>query len=206
MHEELVSLLVPRKGHYRFESGHHGDLWLEIPRLYLRPGGLRRFATELARRLAREGVEAVCGPLVEGAFLAQMVAEELDAEFYYAEQQFAVPRDDGLYPVGYRIPQALRPIVHGKRVAVVDDVINAGSAVRGAFGELQACGARPAAIGALLVLGPVTAAFASSEGVPLASLAFLPNTLWDPRSCPLCARGVPLEGVDETSVCPVNDP
>ena len=49
MQEELLSLLAPRKGHFRLESGHHGDLWLEIPRLYLRPDRLRPFAAELAR-------------------------------------------------------------------------------------------------------------------------------------------------------------
>jgi orotate phosphoribosyltransferase len=149
----------------------------------------------LARRLAARGAEAVCGPLVEGAFLAQMVAQELDAEFYFAEQ-FARPRGDGLYPVGYRIPAALRPAVRGKRVAVVDDVINAGSAVRGAFADLRACGARPVAVAALLVLGPPASAFAAGEGVPLESLAYLPNVLWEPPACPLCAAGVPLEGRD----------
>src|SRR5262249_34801925 len=138
MQEELVSLLAARKGHFQLESGHHGDLWLELDLLYLRPGRLRRFAVELARRLAAPPVEAVCGPLVGGAFLAQIVAQELDVEFYFAEQ-FARPRDDGLYPVGYRIPDALRPGARGKATAIVDDVINAGSAVRGAFMDLQAC-------------------------------------------------------------------
>jgi hypothetical protein len=32
MQEEIVSLLAARSGHFRYESGHHGDLWLEIPR------------------------------------------------------------------------------------------------------------------------------------------------------------------------------
>jgi orotate phosphoribosyltransferase len=196
MREELVSLLEPRRGHFRLESGHHGDLWLEIPRLYRRPGRLRRFAAELARRLAAHGIEAVCGPLVEGALLAQMVAEELDVEFSFAEQ-FARSQGDGLYPVGYRIPDVLRPIVRGKTTAVVDDVINAGSAVRGAFAELKSCGARPAAIGALLVLGPPASDFAATEGVPLESLASLPNSLWEPAACPLCASGAPLEGLVE---------
>src|SRR5262245_50670022 len=159
MRDELLRLLAARKGHFRYESGHHGDLWLEIPRMYLRPDRLRPLAAGLARRLAGYGVEAVCGPLVEGALLAQMVAEELGAEFSFAEQ-FARPRGDGLYPVGYRIPAALRPCARGKATAVVDDVINAGSAVRGALADLRACGARPVAIGALLVLGPSAPAFA----------------------------------------------
>src|SRR5689334_19481999 len=107
MRDELLSLLAARKGHFRYESGHHGDLWLEIPRLYRRPRRLRRFAVALARRLAPHGIEAVCGPLIEGALLAQMVAEELDVEFSFAEQ-FAHSRGDSLYPLGYRIPEALR--------------------------------------------------------------------------------------------------
>lgn len=196
MREEILRLLAARKGHFRFESGHHGNLWLELAPLYLRPGRLRPFVEELARRLAAHGIEAVCGPLVEGAFLAQMVAQELDVEFYFAEQ-FVRPRSDSLYPVGYHIPNALRSGVSGKTTAVVDDVINAGSAVRGAIADLQACGARPVAIGALLVLGLSASTFAESQGVPLENLAYLPNVLWEPSVCPLCASGAPLEGVAE---------
>src|SRR5579883_397721 len=142
MRDEFLTLLAPRNGHFRYESGHHGDLWLEIPRLYLRPSLLRPFAAELARRLAPHGVEAVCGPLVEGALLAQMVAEALDVEFTFAEQ-FTRPTGDGLYPIGYRIPTAFRPACRGKAIAVIDDVINAGSAVRGTLEALRACDARP---------------------------------------------------------------
>lgn len=149
--------------------------------------------------LAAHQIEAVCGPLVEGAFLAQMVAEQLGVEFYFAEQ-FVRPRADGLYPVGYRIPQALRPSLLGKRAAVVDDVINAGSAVRGAIEDLQTCGAQLAAIGALLVLGLPASALAASKGVPLETLAHLStNALWKPSSCPLCASGAPLEGEEAIS-------
>ena len=62
MQEELLSLLAARKGHFRYESGHHGDLGLEIPRLYLRPRCLRRFGAELARRLAPMGSRRFADP------------------------------------------------------------------------------------------------------------------------------------------------
>jgi len=200
--EEVVQLFAARRGHFRYESGHHGDLWLDVPRLYLRPARLRRFADGLAARLAAHGFDAVCGPMVEGALLGQMVAEAMDAEFYFAEQ-FARPQGggDGLYPVGYRLPPPFRAEARGKAVAVVDDVVNAGSAVRGAFADLLACGARPVAVGALLVLGRSAADFASGEGVALESLAWLPNTLWEPSACPLCAAGSSPE-----DVVPINGP
>jgi orotate phosphoribosyltransferase len=78
-------------------------------------------------------------------------------------------------------------------------VINAGSAVRGAFADVQACGARPVAVGALLTLGSPALAFADQAGVPLETLAHLANRLWEPSACPLCASGAPLEGVAEPS-------
>jgi orotate phosphoribosyltransferase len=196
LREELLTLLAAREGHFRYESGHHGALWLDIPRLYLRPRRLRGLAAELARRLAPHAVEAVCGPLVEGALLAQMVAEELGAEFYFAEQ-FARPQAGGLYPVGYRVPDALRHDAAGKTAAVVDDVINAGSAARGALADLRACGARPVALGALLVLGSSGSHFAAREGVRLEALSHVPSELWEPAACPLCASGVPLDGARE---------
>jgi len=196
MHEELVSLMSARKGHFRLESGHHGDLWLELDPLYLRPGRLRRFVAALARRLAAHDVEAICGPMVGGAFLAQMVALELDIEFYFAEQ-FARSDGDHLFPIEYRIPGALRPAARGRRIAIVDDVINAGSAIRGAFAALLSCDARPVAIGALLVLGDSASGLARAAGVPLEALSGLPNVLWEPSGCPLCTSGLPLEGVPE---------
>jgi orotate phosphoribosyltransferase len=190
--DELVGLLATRRGHFRLESGHHGDLWLDLDALFRRPGALRPFAGELARRLAAHKIDAVCGPLTGGAFLAQMVAAELGAEFAYAER-LARPRGEESFPVGYRIPGALRPGLRGRVIAVVDDAINTGSAVRGTFADLQACGARPVVVGALLVLGDATSAFAADRGVPLERIAHLPAGLWAPADCPLCAAGVPLE-------------
>ncbi|MGO9453111.1 MAG: phosphoribosyltransferase family protein [Candidatus Binataceae bacterium] len=194
MQDEILKLFAARKGHFRFESGHHGDLWLEIAPAYVHPDRLRRHAAALARLLAPHRAEVVCGPLVEGAFLAQMVAEELSAEFCFAEQ-FVQPSADGLYPVRYRIPAALRAGIAGKRTAVVDDVINAGSAIRGTIADLAACGANLVAIGALMTLGNPASELAASEEVPLETLAHVASTaLWQPSACPLCAAGEPLEG------------
>jgi len=192
--EELLKLFAVRRGHFRFESGHHGDLWLDIPAAYIYPNRIRSYASKLARLLAVHQVDAVCGPLVEGALLAQIVAEEMGAEFYFAEQ-FTRTRGDVLFPIGYRIPAGLRGAVRGKRVVVVDDVINAGSATRGACEDLEICGARLVAIGALMVLGSRASEFAAQKCVPLEMLVHLPvSALWGPSSCPLCAAGSPLEG------------
>jgi orotate phosphoribosyltransferase len=194
MQDELLDLLAARTGHFRLESGHHGNLWLDLDPLFLRPARLQRFAADLAGRLAGHRVEVICGPLTGGAFVAQLIAAELDLEFSYAERH-APPHTDALYTVEYRLPTALRYMVAGKTVAIVDDVINAGSAVRGTYDDLRVCGARPVAVGALLVLGGSAARFAAERKLPLARIAALDNVVWVPSECPLCAAGVPLEDV-----------
>jgi orotate phosphoribosyltransferase len=180
--EEILELVEARRGHFLLESGHHGDLWLELDRLFVRPARLEPFAAELGARLAAHGIDAVCGPITGGAFLAQTVAAKLDLEFSWAERSAA----------GYRIPDPLRAGLEGKTVAIVDDVVNAASASRATLEQLRDCGARPVALGALVTLGAVPEALAEREGLALERLATLPNTLWDPSECPMCAAGEPL--------------
>jgi orotate phosphoribosyltransferase len=139
-------------------------------------------------------LNAVCGPLVEGSFVALIVASELDLIFSYSER-FARVSKDGLFPAGYRVPNPLRHVVKGTRIGIVNDVINAGSAVRGTFDDLDACGADIVAIGSLLTLGNAAQIFADSKNVALESLIHLPNNLWLPANCPLCTAGVPLEDI-----------
>jgi orotate phosphoribosyltransferase len=182
-----------RSGHFRFESGHHGDRWLEPDLLLQRWTTLRPFAVALAQRLLRrQRFEVVCGPLTGGAFLAQMVAEQCDVAFAFAER-FAPPPSGALYQVRYRIPDAVRDGLRGTTVAIVNDVTNAGSAVRGTYEDLVACDARPVAFGTLLALGAWSSTFAATTQLALESLETLPNNLWTPDECPLCAAGKPLE-------------
>ena len=63
-----------------------------------------------------------------GAFLAQMIAAELGVEFAYAEPQPSASTGT-LFSVVYRLPGTVAPLLRGKRVAIVDDAVNAGSAV-----------------------------------------------------------------------------
>jgi orotate phosphoribosyltransferase len=190
--KSVIDLMARRAGHFRFESGHHGDRWLEPDRLLQRPTALRPFAIALSQRLRRHGFEVVCGPLTGGAFLAQMMAEQSDVGFAFAER-FAPPPSDALYQVRYRIPNALRDGLRGASVAIVNDVTNAGSAVRGTYEDLVACGARPVALGTLVAFGEWSTSFANEHGLALEALERLGNNLWTPQECPLCAAREPLE-------------
>jgi orotate phosphoribosyltransferase len=186
MQHDLLTLAGARPGHFLFESGHHGDLWLDLDRLFARPSILRPFVIELAERITQYQIGAVCGPLDGGALLARMVAEVLGCESFYSE------RITGLNGVTYRLPSQFRGGLRDKNVALVDDAINAGSAVRATFAELQSCGARVVALGALITLGQVAERLATSLAIPLVRSIAIESPLWTPADCLLCAAGVPL--------------
>jgi orotate phosphoribosyltransferase len=130
-----------------------------------------------------------------GALVVQNVAVELGLEFFYTERVIS-QNSDALYSTTYHLPYHLRKTVEGKNIAIVDDVINAGSAVRGTLAELQSFGARPIVIGALLVLGDTGQKYFLERNFPLRSISYLPNELWTPEDCPLCASQIPLNVLD----------
>jgi orotate phosphoribosyltransferase len=194
MHGNILDSLPARNGHFLLESGHHGSLWLDLETLCLRPERIDALANGLSTALSEANIEMVCAPLVEGAFVGLMVALRLEVPFAYSER-FVRPTGGGLFPSGYRVPGSLRDHLRGKRIAIVDDVINAGSAVRGTFEDLKLCGAEVVAIAALLVLGSAASQFALEKNIPLKALGHATNNIWIPSDCALCAAGVPLEDV-----------
>lgn len=179
-----------RKGHFRLESGYHGNLWIDLEALCFHPEPIRQLAADLAARLAGYDVEIVCGPLVEGAFVAIFTADALHVPFTYS-----VPSAAGtstLFPVKYRLPAPLRMKVRNRRIGIVNDVIGAGSAVRGTHADLLDCGANVVAVASLAIAGRTFRDYAAEHRLPLEVLEEIENEMWEPSACLLCAAGVPL--------------
>ena len=185
-----MDVIPSQRGHFEHESGYHGAQWMDLETLFLDPRKMEAHVVELALRVKRFDAEVVCGPLVEGAYVALGVARELALPFTYSERY---QRDaGGLYPFGYRIPASLHPHLKGRRALIVNDVISAGSAVRGTAESLREIGAQLVAIGALLVLGDWSARYAAENNLSLEALDMQPFEMWRPADCPLCARGEAL--------------
>jgi len=186
---ELLALMAARDGHFRLESGHHGALWLDVDALFVRPSLLAPFVRRLADRLAAHRIDLVCGPVTGGAVMAALIATELDIECAFAER-VADARGAELYAARYRVTESAP--VRDRRVAVVDDVINAGSAVRATLADLDRRGAQSVALGAFLVLGSPAEQLAATRRIPLEALESRDNAIWPPAECPACAAGTPL--------------
>jgi orotate phosphoribosyltransferase len=188
---ENILELSSEKGHFLLESGYHAGLWMDLESLFLRPAALEPMLEQLATRIGQYEPALICGPLVEGAFAALSVARMLDVQFIYTMR--SVAGEPELYPYRYQLPKVLVSKVGGKRVVVVNDVISAGSAVRGTVMELETHGAKVVAIGALLILGQWTRSFAAEKGIAVKALSESSFELWLPTECPLCEQRVPLQ-------------
>jgi orotate phosphoribosyltransferase len=186
--ETLLDAVAASRGHFLYESGHHGDLWLDLDALFVDARRARGWASALARRAMACRPEFVCGPLTGGAFLAQSIAAEMGAGFVFAERFVS---ETGA--VHYRVPASLREGLHGRRVLLVDDAVNAGSAWLSTLTDLEDCHSELAGLACLLTLGEAAPQIARQRGVPLLTLASLERGMWAPEACPLCGAGVPLE-------------
>jgi orotate phosphoribosyltransferase len=183
---ELTAAVGARRGHFRYESGHHGDLWLDLEPLLVDTQRLRRWAAALAREARSLGPDTVCGPLSGGAFVAQMLAGELDSGFVFTERSVQDHR------VSYRLPAALREAVAGQRILVADDAVNAGSALLATLRDLQDCGGKVVGFASLIALGEAAPQISRQHAVPSFALATLERGLWRASECPLCRADVPL--------------
>jgi orotate phosphoribosyltransferase len=189
---DVLGSLPVRNGHFLLESGYHTDVWLSLDLLFVNPSKIATMVASLAERLDAYEFSAVCGSLMGGAFLAQALATILGTAFYYTEP-IATSGGTALFAARYRLPADFRGGLRGLKVAVVDDVISAGSSVRATVAALDATGASTVVVGTLLTLGHIGATHFGRLGVPFESLAHKDFLMWKPADCPLCRDDVALE-------------
>ena len=198
---DTVQLARPRSGHFDLGTGYHGDLWLDLDALLLRPSLLRPHVRWLAARLTEHSVDAVCGPLEGGAFLAYAVADLRGVAFLAG---YRLPGETARY----HLP-AVPGGIDGWRVGVVDDAVNAGTAVVACLEEVRGRGAVPVAVAALVSLGEASTLVQARMRVPFYPASTVPSRAWPAERCPLCAEGAPytdpLSG-DVATPLPVRDP
>lgn len=173
-----------RRGHFAYESGDHGDLWLALELLVADPIRLRRAAGKLAALLLPTSPEVVGGALIGGALVGQEVAAALGVPFVYAEPRGAATD---------AIPPALLPLLPGKRVALVDDAINAGVATLATLEAVERAGGRVVAVAALIARRPALLPELTRRGIAVEFLVGVSWNTWPAPECPLCRAGTPLE-------------
>jgi orotate phosphoribosyltransferase len=189
--EDALAVLRGVQGHFVMESGLHADLSLDLDQLFVRPGRLVPSARRLADALAGLRPDVLCGPLLGGALLAQLVALTAGLDAVYTERTAWTP--GALWSARYELPASLAALVNGRRVAVLDDVVNAGSALRATVAAVRGAGGEVVGAGALMRLSDRVVPWLDEQGLDLHALTVRDAPLWSPGDCPLCRRGVPLQ-------------
>ena len=167
--------------HIVYTSGKHGSAYVNKDAVYPNTARVAELCRFLADAAAPHRPEVVCGPAMGGIILAQWTGNHLGLPAVYAEKS-----PDG----GMTLRRGYDKLVAGKRVLVVEDVLNTGGSVREAVGAVRAAGGDPVVVAALVNRGGVTAA---DVGVPaLVALLEVELDAWDAATCPLCRDGVPV--------------
>jgi adenine/guanine phosphoribosyltransferase-like PRPP-binding protein len=174
--QEILSPDATADGGYpaRFEDGR--ILLLPIRRL---PDGKRALAsliinqasftvvdalaTALAQKLTAFAPDMVVGLPTLGLTLASAVAQKLgharyiplgnSAKFWYREE-LSVPLSSITTPDQQKrlfIDPRMLPLLQGRRIALVDDVISSGVSMLAGIALLQSCGVKPSVLGAAML-------------------------------------------------------
>ena len=146
---------------------------LEHPRI------TQSLGEEIARQFAGQ-FDVVASPAVGAIVLGFATALAAGVRMVFAE------RAEGA--LAFRRGFALAP---HERTLIVEDVITTGGSAREVVELVQAAGASPIGIGALLER--VDPARTPDLGAPLKALVRLQVSSWEQSECPLCAAGDPLD-------------
>ncbi|HXG88029.1 MAG TPA: hypothetical protein VNJ02_06815 [Vicinamibacterales bacterium] len=176
---DLLPAVPSRQGHFRLESGYHTNLWLTLDGLFTEPAGITPLVDALAVRLRPHRASAVCGPFVGGALLAQLLATALGVRFF-STQSAPVLSATGLFRAQYYLTPELQRRIGGERLAIVDEIISAGSSVRATMTAASEAGASVVVVGALAVLGDTALRHFGGIDMPVEALERRPFTMWMP--------------------------
>jgi orotate phosphoribosyltransferase len=177
---EVGGILTGR--HVVYTSGRHGRAYVNKDAVYPHTERVAELCGLLAESVRELEAEVVCGPALGGIILSQWTAHHLHALAVFAEK---------LPASGLGLRRGYDRLVAGRRVLVVEDVLNTGGSVREAVAAVRAAGGEVVAVAALCNRGGLTAA---DLDVPvLRALMALSLESWDAASCPLCRDGVPVD-------------
>ena len=165
------------EGHFRLTSGLHSERYLQSALVLQYPDRAGTIGQALAERVQHLQPTAILSPALGGIVIGQEVGRALGIRALFAERQ------DGRLMLrrGFTLTPA-------DRVLVVEDVITTGGSTRETIDVATAAGARVLGAAAIIDRG-------SDQGrvsVPLFSLVQMEVPTYQPESCPLCAKGIPV--------------
>lgn len=178
---------ILQNDHFVYVSGDHGNGWIDKDAIYPHTEQIAQLCRFLGRMVRPMNVEVVCGPAMGGLIIAEWTAHELGVLSAFAEHDQPRP---GELRGRFILRRGYDHLVAGKRVLVVDDIVNTGQSIRQTIGAVRDAGGKVVAAGALVNRGNVDAA-----GLGVAEFVYLLEyeiPAWPAAQCPLCKSNVPI--------------
>lgn len=191
--DETRAILVQSRAiltndHFVYISGDHGSGWIDKDAIFIDLTHTRRLGQLLAQAIDDVNAEILCGPATGGLIVAQWTAFELGLPAVFAEHNS--PRSAAELRGCFGLHRGYDRLVAGRRVLVVDDIINTGQSARQTVDAVRMCGGTVAAVGALVHRGNLTATGLGVERYTYLLEHDIPA--WPGDRCPLCQQGVPV--------------
>ena len=179
-------------GHFDYGNGIHGRLYLNAHQLFRHPSTIWRFAQDLLDVLPASVVqdaEVVAGPVTGGALLAHTMAGLLDSRQHLSRPRtmfapFSVDVD-----CGQTLSHFYQGQISGRKVLIVDDVLNTGQTLARCVELVRAGGGTVIATAEIYDRMEAVVRL-DVPNYPLAEYKAPENFL--ASECPLCASGVPV--------------
>lgn len=186
--EVLQNVGAFRAGHFVYQSGRHGDSYVNKDALYPYTRETSKLCRAIAEHFKDAGVEAVIGGATGAIILSQWVAYHL-SELTGKEVYGTYADKDG--NGGFVIKRGYDQVIADKKVLVVEDLTTTGGSIQKVVEQARAAGATVIGVGVLCNRGEVTGAQAGNPG-EFFSLVHLDLESWDEKECELCQQGIPV--------------
>jgi orotate phosphoribosyltransferase len=179
---------ILRDDHFVYISGDHGSGWVDKDAIFVDLARVRTLGELLAAAVRDLKPDYLCGPATGGLIVAQWTAAALGLPAVFADHD--TTKTAGELRGRFVLRRGYDRLVAGRRVLVVDDVVNSGHSIRETIGALRAAGGEVVGAAALVHRGNVDCAGLDAPEYRYLLEHDIPE--WPAEDCPLCKAGVPI--------------
>jgi orotate phosphoribosyltransferase len=181
--------------HFVYVTGEHGDGWIDKDAIFPHTDRISALAKLLAEAVSGREFDIVCGPATGGLVVSQWTAHHLGVTSVFCDHG----KEHGYHPATagtgpLRPPFVLKRgydrLVDGRRVLVVDDVVNTGLSIRETVDAVDAAGGEVVAVAALCSRGNASPGDLGCEDFVYLTEIEIPS--WPAAECRLCRDAVPV--------------
>lgn len=178
---------IMTNSHFVGTSGKHFDTYINKDALYPHTKETSQVAKLFAKAHKDMQIDVVAAPALGGIILSTWTAHHLsemmgrDVLSVYAEK-----KDGG----GLVLNRGYDKVVLNKKVLVIEDLATTGGSLKQTIETVVLAGGH--VVAAAVVINKNAQITSETFGVPFTALAEFTISIYEPKECPLCASGVPI--------------